>query len=973
MVKSYLKFEHSSTFGQISTPSCNCLWLPDTQTNASARSTGGGQAIAGANEDVLLWDIKKGEILSRWSDKSNTAQATVICQSHADNDIFAIGYEDGRIRLWDFRTATVIVTFNGHKSAVTQLAFDESGVRLGSGAKDTDIIVWDLVGEVGLFKLRGHKDQITSLNFIHAASRDERRNGGYDEQNGSATSDPPEYILSTSKDALMKIWDLSSQHCVETHVVQNNGECWALGLSPDHSGCLTAGNDGELRAWSIDPRGLDLVSQDSINGQKPRVIRERGSFYRHGKDRTTSIKFHPRLDFVAIHGAEKAIELWRIRSESEIRKSLLRKKKRRRDKNNELNEDKHMNDAEDNDLTDISSALITEVFVPYVIVRTGGRVRSIDWAGSKSGKSFSVLAASSNNQLEVFNVTGGESVRVKSGDTPDYSRSLSVDMPGHRSDIRCLTLSSDDRMLASASQGALRIWNVRTKSCIRTLDCGYALCVAFLPGDKIVVVGTKEGTLEIFDIASSILLDTLSAHERDIWSLQVHPDGKSLITGSADKTAKFWEFKVVQEEILGTTRKSSKLTLTHTRTLRVSDDILSVRYSPDSRLLAVSTLDNTVKVFFADTLKLYLTLYGHKLPVLDMDISYDNKLIVTCSADKNVRVWGLDFGDCHKAFFAHQDSIMSVAFIPNNTEDNGHHFFSVSKDQVIKYFDGDKFEQIQKLNGHHGEIWALAVAHSGDFIISASHDKSMRVWSQTDEQIFLEEEREKELEDLYENTLLTSLDQDERNAEDQGSQSEVTAAGKQTVETLMAGEKIAEALEVGLEDFELMREHKRQNQNNPNVASPQRNLIFLAHNNISASAYVLQSIERIPSASLHDALLVLSFSQLPALLTFLSLWAAGGMNISLTCRVLFFMLKTHHKQIVSSRLMRPLLEEVRDRLRGTLQAQKREVGFNLAGLKILGRKAEETGDKDYVDLDAWERENDRDATRGKKRAFVNVA
>jgi WD40 repeat protein len=45
-----------------------------------------------------------------------------------------------------------------------------------------------------------------------------------------------------------------------------------------------------------------------------------------------------------------------------------------------------------------------------------------------------------------------------------------------------------------------------------------------------------------------------------------------------------------------------------------------------------------------------------------MDISLDSELIVTCSADKNVNIWGLDFGDCHKSIFAHEESIMQVAF-----------------------------------------------------------------------------------------------------------------------------------------------------------------------------------------------------------------------------------------------------------------------------------------------------------------------
>ena len=883
---------------------------------------------------------------------------TNVCRSRADEDVFAVGYDDGRIRVWDSRTAAVIFAFNGHKSAVTHLQFDDSGVRLASGSRDTTIIIWDLVAEVGLFKLKGHKDQITSLDFLRKPV--DAEDGGVNRL-ANITDVGLGFLLSTSKDALIKLWDLSSQHCIETHVAQSNGECWSLGLSPDQSGCITAGNDGELRVWSIDGNALLSASRD----QSERVLKDRGSFYRHGKDRTMCVSFHPQRDLVAFHGSEKAIELWRIRSESEIQKNVARKKKRRREK--EGGQGNRTASMEvDQKPEDLSTALITEVFVSYVIVRTGGKVRSMDWAGGKTGRSVSILLSTTNNQLEIYNVS--QTGRKPNNDEPpDYSRNFSVDMPGHRADIRCLALSADDRMLASASHGSLKTWNVRTQSCIRTLECGYALCATFLPGDKIIVVGTRGGSLEIFDIASSTLLETINAHERDIWSLQVHPNGKSLVTGSTDKSAKFWDFRVVQEEVLGSTRKTAKLTLVHTRTLKVSDDILAVRYSPDARLLAVSTLDSTVKVFFTDSLKLFLTLYGHKLPILSMDISYDSKLIVTSSADKNVRVWGLDFGDCHKAFFAHQDSIMAVVFVPNNNDGNGHHFFSASKDQIIKYYDGDKFEQIQKLGGHHGEIWALSIAHTGEFLVSASHDKSIRIWKQTDEQVFLEEEREKELEELYENTLLTSLEQDDREAE--GNEG-VVAAGKQTVETLMAGEKIAEALELGLEDLESMKEYQKARAVNPKAAMPPRNPVFLANKDISASAYVLKTLLRIPSASLQDALLILSFSQLPALFTFLAQWASEGENIPLTCRILFFILNTHQRQLVSSRLIRPFLEDVRQNLRVTLQAQRGEMGYNLAGLRVAGRRVGEIGEKEYVDEDLL---NANETTLVRKRAFINVA
>lgn len=852
-----------------------------------------------------------------------------------------------------------MISFNGHKTAITQLAFDSAGVRLASGSKDTDIILWDLIAEVGLFKLRGHTDQVTSLNFLVPSS---------ELLSAAGLNDHAGFLLTTGKDSLIKVWDLASQHCIETHVAQSNGECWSLGLSPDQSGCITAGNDGELKVWSIDESAMIEISKEKVGSEDRKILTNRGTFYRNGKDRTIGISFHPRSDYIALHGSEKAVEIWRIRSETEVQKSLARKRKRRKEKNAQRNAEEAAKEDADDKVEDISSAPVTEVFVLHVIVRTGGKIRSFDWIRTKSSGNIQLLAATTNNQLEAYSVVTANK-KNKDEEESDYTRNLAVDIPGHRSDIRSIALSSDDRMLASASNGSLKIWNIRTQSCLRTLDCGYSLCSAFLPGDKIVVVGNKDGQLEVFDIASSTLLDTMKAHDGPVWSIQVHPDGKSLVSGSADKTAKFWNFQVVQEEIPGTKRTTPRLKLVHTRTLKVADDILNVRFSPDSRLLAVALLDNTVKVFFVDSLKLFLNLYGHKLPVLSMDISYDSKMIVTCSADKTVRLWGLDFGDCHKAFLAHEDSIMAVAFVPTNKEGNGHNFFSASKDRVVKYWDGDKFEQVQKLQGHHGEIWALTISHDGEFIVTASHDKSIRTWQQTDEPLFLEEEREKELEEMHDNTLMESLDQEDN---EDGEKAEAGEAGKQTTVTLMAGEKIMEALDLGIEDLEIVREWRAIKAKQPNAAPPIRNPLYMALGNISAEQHVLNTVQKIPAAALQDALLVLPFAKLPALFTFLNIWASREWNVPLTCRVLFFMLKTHHRQVVASKTMRPMLDSIRSTLRRVLARQKDEMGFNLSALQFVGHQVREQSTKKYVDDEVWE-EPTQTAATGKKRQFVSVS
>lgn len=90
-----------------------------------------------------------------WHETGHRAEVTCILRS-PQKDVFAVGYADGSIRLWSASSTSVIATFNGHKKAVTALAFDGSGTRLASGSQDTDLILWDVVGEAGLYRYVYH-------------------------------------------------------------------------------------------------------------------------------------------------------------------------------------------------------------------------------------------------------------------------------------------------------------------------------------------------------------------------------------------------------------------------------------------------------------------------------------------------------------------------------------------------------------------------------------------------------------------------------------------------------------------------------------------------------------------------------------------------------------------------------------------------------------------------------------------------
>ena len=66
-----------------------------------------------------------------------------------------------------------------------------------------------------------------------------------------------------------------------------------------------------------------------------------------------------------------------------------------------------------------------------------------------------------------------------------------------RSDVRAVSLSSDGLQVATCSTDGVKIWSTRLHTCLRTCNTGYGVSVAFAPGGRYVITGTKEGKLQV--------------------------------------------------------------------------------------------------------------------------------------------------------------------------------------------------------------------------------------------------------------------------------------------------------------------------------------------------------------------------------------------------------------------------------------------------------------------------------------------
>ena len=153
-------------------------------------------------------------------------------------------------------------------------------------------------------------------------------------------------------------------------------------------------------------------------------------------------------------------------------------------------------------------------------------------------------------------------------------------------------------------------------------------------------------------------------------------------------------------------------------------------------------------------------------------------------------------------------------------------------------------------------------------------------------QLFLEEERERELDQLYESGIVDTMNRNEEAAigsgvdgADEAAQqvAEATGVTKQTTETLMAGERIIEALEVADSERAAWAAYEEAKSKLPpaeaaKLPPPTPNAILSAYE-LEPEAYVLSVVQKIQNTALIDALLVLPFGKVLSLMVYLNEWA----------------------------------------------------------------------------------------------------
>jgi WD40 repeat protein/tRNA A-37 threonylcarbamoyl transferase component Bud32 len=328
------------------------------------------------------------------------------------------------------------------------------------------------------------------------------------------------------------------------------------------------------------------------------------------------------------------------------------------------------------------------------------------------------------------------------------------DLGGLSLPVRVAHSRDGTRIAAVDIDGTAKVWEVATGKALLTLPASprqrqlQPRVVALSPNGQRLAV-TFEGIVEIWDVATGTRFRTLPGHTRPIFCMAFSPDGKTLASGSGDKTVKLWDAPSGKE----------------VRTFPGHNvGVCSVAFSPNGLLLASADFGGTVRVWKVSTRKERLSWNagGNKLA-----FSPDGMHLAAADSIKGlVRVWNINTGREIVNFQTRQSVVSSMAFSPEGLRlavlgDHGVEvreiaagkelftfripgtLLAISPDwlQIAGYRDKSLqmfYMASGALKGHGAWVESAIFSPDGLYLASGSLDKTVRVWdTSTTKELFV--------------------------------------------------------------------------------------------------------------------------------------------------------------------------------------------------------------------------------------------
>lgn len=584
-----------------------------------------GERIAVATTiGIWIYDVQTGDALDLLT--GHTGPVTSIVFS-PDGNTIATGSEDKTVRLWDVNTNQLIATCDGHKDGVNRIAFHPNGKTFASDSEDWQIRIWET--ETGnlvkiiksnnisaidmsyspdgttLLIIGQHSQYEMEIEYWNIESGEHLETELIDAKFNSAKFSPDCLSLAGAGGNPLLFWDVEIGKLVKNYT-KWIGDLKSMEFSSNGRYLLTASNWDRVDVWDV-------------NTAKPIVSMGH-------RDTVNTATFSPDEKTIASGSDDGTIRFWDAATGKLI-----------------------------NEITaHLSTEIYSAVYSPDGSTLACGTESEIRIWNPQSGE---LLNNISEPSCDVYSIayspngdllaTGGTSKKVRLWDTK--TRRFLGSFSGHKDTISSVAFLPDGNRLASG--GGLN--KQQTKNQKQT-NGEFSVCLWEIRKGEMYLIGDR--------------LATFTEHKESVTSLSFSPDGKTLASGSHDKTIRLWDVD---------TGTSLKVLTDH------EDAVTAITYSPDGITLVSGSRDGTIQLWNVKSGDLMLPPIEEAGQVTSLSYSPDGSILASSSEGNNaIHFWDSKTGQHLQTFAGHTQRVNAVVFSPDNET-----LASVSSDGTILIWD----------------------------------------------------------------------------------------------------------------------------------------------------------------------------------------------------------------------------------------------------------------------------------------------
>ena len=928
MVKTYLSYILRDSLGQI------------TNSKAFAISKDFKTVYTSFNDYVMGFDIKSGQEIFKFRDQ-NIKVTYLLTLSNT----LIIGYDNGSLYILselnnnlgnNIKISKEKRSFI-HQKGISCINHNNSETRLVLGSVDKLISVVDIISNLIVYKLSGHKEKINDVRFYKN-----------DEQ----------FILSISDDFCFKIWDTNIQKCIYTYSDTANKLTSFINIDKV---ILFGTFSKEINIYELNLESYLKSDIELKLKEEKDILINKGIINKQSNNKTLS--FYGNNDVFIVLSNDSSIEMFKILNKKEIKAKLVKffmnKKK--------IN----FIEAQSEMMKIYKEGKYDYKFKYKSIFKFEEKIKNNK---SKNSKIFSIFLLdnfkfgyiTNQNSIEIYKYYSNllieniysinkdsKKIEILDQENDDLSvkkvYSIGNNLGGHHTQVYLVKYSLSNQEFYSVSNDEIKLWGGKNlNKALKTQAIKNITGIAFEPDKELLLVSTKKGSLYLLNMNSLEIIKTFekihTEQISEIIALPYKEEKHIIVTCSYDKTIKFWNLIMEDNEI----------NLELENEMNVLDAVVCSKVTPDLKFFSYALLDNTIKIYYFDTMKFHLNLYGHKMPVTHYDISSDGLLIVSGGLDKSIKIWGMDFGDCHKTLPAHNDIITCLQFIKDT-----HFFISCSKDCTIKYYDADTFDFILLLTKDllcNQFLW-LDINSEGTQIIASSNDNSIKVFKITEEQAvpkitqeeLLEQNMIKEQEKEFNNKINNNMNNNDENATGQiiKKMDHLTYA-ENLIEKLNLCEQFKESvIQYHIEVDEYIKNMKKIEGDknkikdvkiynlNISMEKPRPSLFFFGKNIFDV---ILEEIKKIPYFDLENVLNNISYAYFQKLVYYFEHYIRKNIEIELIGRCIIFFCTVYENQISNDKVILNNLRSIYQRLQGRFKLKYSLIKFNEKSIELIIKK-----------------------------------